>query len=333
MAIKIKNSIIKVRNLSKKFLISSKKPGFKGTLRHFLDRQVDDFTAVDKISFDIQPGEIVGFIGPNGAGKTTALKMLCGLIHPSSGYAKVLGQVPHNRNIRFLKEITLVMGQKQQLLWDLPPMDSLKVNASVYGLDDSETSKRISELADMLNLGKELYKPVRKLSLGQRMKAELLASLIHRPSILFLDEPTLGLDINSQVRVREFLRDYNKHYGSTILLTSHYMGDISSLCERILIIDHGKIFYDGNLNYLIQELTPSKSLTIESQEIIPIDEVKHMGEIVSYSEYALNIMIPREKLTSILTYLLNNYSIKDIEVSDPPIEILVAKLFNSRKIL
>ena len=324
--------IIEVQKLSKTFYISKKKPGLKATLGHFFDRKISQFLAVDQISFNISPGEIVGFIGPNGAGKTTTLKMLCGLIYPTSGYVHVLDHLPYLRKQDFLKNITLVMGQKQQLIWDLPPMDSLKVNASVYGLDDFEASRRISELSEMLQLGEELYKPVRKLSLGERMKAELLASLLHRPSVLFLDEPTLGLDINSQVRVRQFLADFNKKFGSTIVLTSHYMGDITSLCERILIINDGKLFFDGNLNKLTQSLTPYKLLKIECNEIISISEISEYGEIVDSTDKFFHIMIEREKLPKALSFLLSKYTFKDIEVSDPPIEKLIGDLFNSRKI-
>ena len=324
--------IIRVRKLSKNFLVSSKKPGLKGTLRHFLLRQTIIFSAVKDISFEISSGEIVGFIGPNGAGKTTTLKMLCGLIHPSSGFASVMGHIPHLRKNKFLRDITLVMGQKQQLMWDLPPMDSLKVNASIYGLDEYESNRRISELADMLELGSELYRPVRKLSLGQRMKAELLAALIHHPTVLFLDEPTLGLDINSQVRVRNFLTDYNKKYSSTILLTSHYMGDITSLCERVIVIDHGSIFYDGLLTSLTQKLTPYKSITIEFQSKVPYEELNSYGEVINYSDFLITILIRRECLTQKLSLILDSYAIKDLEVTEPPIEKLIAELFQNNNI-
>ncbi len=323
--------LISVANLSKEFLISSKKPGLKGTLNHFLYRQYKLFSAVKDISFEIGSGEIVGFIGPNGAGKTTTLKMLCGLVYPSSGTISVLGQKPHLRRNSFLRNITLVMGQKQQLLWDLPPMDSLKVNAAIYGLDEKQSALRINELADMLELGSELYRPVRKLSLGQRMKAELLAALIHRPRVLFLDEPTLGLDINAQVRVRQFLVDYNKRYSSTILLTSHYMGDITSLCNRIIVIDHGQIFYDGLLNVFTQKLTPYKSLRIEFYSKVPLDELSKYGEVVCSSDFVSTILVLRDSLTVTLSTILNKYDIKDLEVTEPPIEKLIAEVFQNNK--
>ena len=222
----IKN-IIKVRNLSKSFEISSKEPGLKGTIKHFLKRQTKSLRVIKNISFEIEEGEIVGFLGANGAGKTTLLKMLCGLIYPSEGSISVLGYLPFRRKENFLKNITLIMGQKQQLIWDLPPIKSLYLNASIYDIDKFEAKRRIKKLSDMLEIDDELFIPVRKLSLGQRMKSELLAALIHEPNILFLDEPTLGLDINAQRNLRKFLQKYNKETNSTICLTSHYMKDIT----------------------------------------------------------------------------------------------------------
>ena len=319
--------IISAKDLTKTFQVSSKRPGIKGTLSHFVNRKTSSFYAIENLDLEIDSGEVVGFIGPNGAGKTTTLKILCGLIHPTTGSVRVMGHVPYRRNHNFLNEITLVMGQKQQLLWDLPPIDSLKVNAAVYGIDDSVANKRISELSEMLQLKDELFRPVRKLSLGQRMKAELLASLIHRPRILFLDEPTLGLDINSQIRVREFLSQYNQTYNATILLTSHYMGDITSLCQRVVIIDHGKIFYDGSLSKLSQELTPYKFLRIEVDSPIHQDKLELYGELVNSSETSYTLRIKRNSLPKTLYKLLDEFNIKDLEVREPPIEDVVADLF------
>ncbi|HEY9858520.1 MAG TPA: ATP-binding cassette domain-containing protein, partial [Candidatus Obscuribacterales bacterium] len=216
-------SIIVAENLSKVYPVAVKEPGLKGTLLHFVRRNYRLVQAVQQVSFQIEAGEVVGFLGANGAGKTTTLKMLTGLIHPSAGQVRVGGQVPFRREASFLQKITLVMGQKQQLIWDLPTLDSLRINAAVYGISDKELQYRIGELAEMLSLQAQLTQPVRKLSLGERMKAELLAALLHHPQVLFLDEPTLGLDVNAQVSVREFLREYNQRYGATVLLTSHYM--------------------------------------------------------------------------------------------------------------
>ncbi len=324
-------SIITARSLTKTFLVSTKKPGIRGTLRHFFARSFSRVEAVDCVEFDIEPGEIVGFIGPNGAGKTTTLKMLCGLIHPSYGQALVDGDIPHLRHSSFLKKITFVMGQKQQLIWDLPPLDSFKVNAAVYGLTDLEARKRIHELANMLDIDDELKRPVRKLSLGQRMKAELMASLLHRPSVLFLDEPTLGLDVNAQIRIREFLSDYNKKFKATILLTSHYMADITSLSRRVILIHKGKIFYDGDLKKLTESLSPSRSVNIEFHNIYPRQELEQYGIIEEYQNSYVRFLIPREKLSLSLTSILNRFSVKDLEVTDLPIELLISELFKHGK--
>ena len=323
---------ISVQSLSKSYLIAEKRPGFKGTIDHFFNRNERNVIAVDNLDFKLEKGEIVGFIGSNGAGKTTTLKMLCGLIYPSAGSITIEGYKPILRQKRFLRKITLVMGQKQQLIWDLPPLDSLKVNAAIYGLSNSEANNRITELADMLGLESELSRPVRKLSLGQRMKAELLASLLHRPSVLFLDEPTLGLDINAQIRVRTFLSEYNEKYGATILLTSHYMGDITSLCKRVMLIHRGKIFYDGSLVQLTEKLSPSRSVSIELSESKPISCFYEFGNVVNYNGNIVNILIPKTQLAENLSKLLNEYPVKDLEVKDPPIEGLIGDLLLSGEI-
>ena len=320
---------ISVRSLSKSYLIAEKHPGLKGSINHFFSRRVKKVIAVNNLSFEIKQGEIVGFLGSNGAGKTTTLKMLCGLIHPSSGVIEIYGHKPFLRQKTFLRQITLVMGQKQQLIWDLPPLDSLRVNAAIYGLSDTEAKKRIDELATMLELGVELTRPVRKLSLGQRMKAELLAALLHRPTVLFLDEPTLGLDINAQIRVREFLAQYNKKYGATILLTSHYMGDITSLCKRVLLIHQGELFHDGSLNDLTNRLSPKRCIKIELMEDKPLEDFKQFGDVVQHDGRIIRILIPKSKLSSNLSSLLNTFDVKDIEVTDPPIEELIGKILKT----
>ncbi len=321
-------SKIEVRALSKSYRVAAKKPGIAGTVNHFIYRRTKEVLAVDNINFKIAKGEMVGFIGSNGAGKTTTLKMLCGLIHPSGGYLRVAGFSPLTRDKKFLRQITFVMGQKQQLIWDLPPLDSIKVNAAIYGLSEKECSNRTYELASMLDLGDELYRPVRKLSLGERMKAELLAALLHRPSILFLDEPTLGLDINAQVRVRQFLSNYNRKYGATIILTSHYMADITSLCRRVLLIDKGRLLFDGLLQDLIQKLSPSRSVIIELNSPQPIEQLSEYGEVVEYDKNFVRLLIPRNDLTSKISSLLIKFPIKDLEITDPPIEQLIGRLLS-----
>jgi ABC-2 type transport system ATP-binding protein len=320
-------TIIQVRELSRTFRVSEKRPGLAGTLRHLLQRRHRTVVAVDRISFTIEPGEIVGFLGPNGAGKTTTLKMLTGLIHPSAGALEVAGFQPWRRQARFLQRITLVMGNRQQLLWDLPALDSFRVNAAVYGIDDREAARRIGELAEMLELGDELRRPLRKLSLGQRMKAELLAALLHRPAVLFLDEPTLGLDVNAQVRVRDFLAEYNRRHGATVLLTSHYMGDITALCPRVLLIHQGRLFHDGSLADLSQRLAPCRQVRLELAESAPASAFAAYGQLEEHAGHQVRLLVPRERLTERVAALLERFAVVDLEVSDPPIEELIGGLF------
>ena len=319
-------SLITARSVTKKYLIAEKNPGIKNTFKHFFSRRMSEIMAVDQIDFDINQGEMVGFIGSNGAGKTTTLKMLCGLIYPTNGSIQVAGYTPVLRQKQFLRQITLVMGQKQQLIWDLPPLESIKVNAAIYGLTDREATKRIDELASMLELNTELSRPVRKLSLGERMKAELLVALLHRPSILFLDEPTLGLDINSQIRVRKFLAEYNNKYEATILLTSHYMGDITSLCKRVLLIHNGTLFHDGTLNDLTDKLSPSRYVQIELRESYPKSNFEVFGTVVVHDGCLVKVLIPKAEFSETLSLILTTYPVKDLEVSEPPIEQLIGNI-------
>ena len=320
-------SIIHARGLGKSFRVADKQPGLGGTLRHFVARRHKDIPAVRDVSFSIEPGEVVGFLGANGAGKTTTLKMLTGLIEPSAGAVAVAGFMPFRRQAAFLRTITLVMGQKQQLIWDLPPLDSLRVNAAVYGIREAEARRRIHELAEMLELGEELRRPVRKLSLGQRMKAELLAALLHRPSVLFLDEPTLGLDVNAQARVREFLADYNRRTGATVLLTSHYMGDITALCQRVLLIHQGRLFYDGSLQELTQRLAPYREVCCDLGEVYPPQAFAGFGEIESLAGHRVRLLVSRDQLTATISRLLSTFPVLDLEVNDPPVEEIIGRLF------
>jgi ABC-2 type transport system ATP-binding protein len=256
--------------------------------------------------------------------------MLSGLIHPSGGRVQVAGCQPQRRQERFLQQITLVMGNRQQLIWDLPPLDSLRVNAAVYGIDPIAAKRRIAELADMLELGEELHRPVRKLSLGQRMKAELLAALLHEPAVLFLDEPTLGLDVNAQARVRDFLADYNRRTGATVLLTSHYMGDITALCERVLLIHQGRLFHDGSLDALTSRLAPCREVRLELRQVHPRGAFEGFGTIEAHQGHQVRLLIPREQLTQQVGILLSRFEVVDLEVSDPPIEELIGGLFRQQ---
>lgn len=322
--------IIRASGLSKTYRISEKQPGLAGTVQHLLRRRHRDVLAVDGISFTIEPGEIVGFLGPNGAGKTTTLKMLTGLIHPSGGELEVAGHQPYRRQARFLRQITLVMGNRQQLLWDLPALDSLRVNAAVYGIAEAEAQRRIGQLAEMLELGQELRRPMRKLSLGQRMKAELLAALLHEPAVLFLDEPTLGLDVNAQARVRDFLADYNRRTGATVLLTSHYMGDITALCPRVLLIHQGQLFHDGSLADLTQRLAPCRQVRLELADLHPPEAFAGFGQLEAHQGHLVRLLVPRAQLAEQVAALLERFAVVDLEVSDPPVEELIGGLFRQR---
>jgi ABC-2 type transport system ATP-binding protein len=323
--------VITVNNLSKVYPVAIKEPGVVGTLHHFFRRTYRYIPAVQSLSFQIQVGEVVGFLGPNGAGKTTTLKMLTGLIYPSSGTVQVVGHLPYRREPAFLRQITLVMGQKQQLLWDLPAMDSLRINAAVYEIPEKVFQERVEELAELLNLKDKLKQPVRKLSLGERMKAELLAALLHRPQVLFLDEPTLGLDINAQAAVRQFLRDYNRRYGATVLLTSHYMADITALCERVLVISGGQLIYDGGLEELRQRFAPYREVKLELAHPCPLAQLQSYGELRSEgdpgSSCEVRLWVRREHLTQTVARLLAELEVLDLAVTDPPLEEVIGRVF------
>ena len=323
-------SIIAVDSLSKVYPVAVKEPGLKGTLSHFFKRTYRQIKAVQNISFDIEPGEVVGFLGPNGAGKTTTLKMLTGLIYPSQGQVSVAGHVPFKRQAPFLHQITLVMGQKQQLIWDLPTLDSIRINAAVYNLSNKEFRHRVGELTEMLSLEAKLTQPVRKLSLGERMKAELLAALIHRPNILFLDEPTLGLDVNAQVSVRQFLQEYNQRYNATVLLTSHYMADITALCKRVLLIHQGQLIYDGDLDQLLTQFAPYREVTVDLAQPYSTEHITTFGgELKSLDGCVARLLVQRHELTDVVAKILAGLDVTDLTITDPPIEEVIGRVFQS----
>lgn len=320
-------SIIVAENLNKSYPVAIKNPGIRGTITHFFRRNYRLIKAVQDVSFTIEPGEIVGFLGPNGAGKTTTLKMLTGLIHPSSGLVKVGGFVPFRRQEKFLQKITLVMGQKQQLIWDLPALDSLKINAAVYNISDKEFQHRVGELTEMLGLESKLTQPVRKLSLGERMKAEILAALLHRPQVLFLDEPTLGLDVNAQVGVRNFLKEYNQLYQATILLTSHYMADITALCPRVLLIHEGKLMYDGSLEGLLESFAPYREIYVELAQVLPLAQLMSYGDVQMVEGRAVRFIVQQEALTQTVSRILADLAVVDLTVTEPPVEEVIGRVF------
>ncbi len=319
---------IVAENLNKTFWVAEKEPGFLGTLRHLVRRRYRRIEAVRGVSFAIRPGEIVGFLGPNGAGKTTTLKMLTGLLYPSAGRAEVLGFSPQERRPAFLKRITLVMGNKAQLLWDLPVLDSLRIQAAVYEIPEAECRRRVGRLAEMLGLEDALRQPVRKLSLGQRMKAELLAALLHLPRVLFLDEPTLGLDVNAQAAVRDFVRAYAREEGATVLLTSHYMADVEALAERVIVIHEGRLFYDGGLGALVERVAPRKELVLKLSRPVEPGLLAGLGEVKELKGMRARLLVPRERLVEAVGRALALLPVRDLAVTEPPLEEVFRRVFS-----
>ena len=321
--------IILVDQLSKTYKVPEREGGFGAAVRSFFKRKYKDVNAVQKVSFRIEPGEIVGFLGPNGAGKTTTLKMLSGLLHPTGGNANVLGFTPWELKPDYLRSMTLVMGQRNRLSWDIPAADSFLLNQAIYRIPDDEYKKTYKELDELLELEPLIKKPVRNLSLGERMKCELAAGLLHRPKVLFLDEPTIGLDITGQARIREFLWEYNKRTGATILLTSHYMADVTALCERIIIIHHGNLKYDGGISSLSRRIAPFKLIGVLLAESNGHD-LSQYGEPVQNEEDAekLFIQVKAEDVTKVTSRMLSDLPIYDISITDPPIEDVIGRAFN-----
>ncbi|MBC8076689.1 MAG: ATP-binding cassette domain-containing protein [Chloroflexales bacterium] len=318
---------IHVDALCKFYQVHQKEPGLMGSLRAFVRRRHETVRAVDAISFGIEAGEVVGFLGPNGAGKTTTLKVLSGLLHPTSGAARVLGHTPFERRSAFLKGITLVMGQKQQLLWDLPPLETFAVNKAIYEVPDELYRRTLSELTDLLDLGPLLKKQVRKLSLGERMKCELAAALLHQPKVLFLDEPTIGLDVTMQTRVREFIAAYNARHGATVLLTSHYMADVTALCKRIIVINKGRLLYDGDLQALIEQVAPYKLVRVTLSRPVDAAELTPYGDVKSHEGLEASVMVDRAATTRVAAQMLTNLPVADVTIEEPAIEEIIAEVF------
>lgn len=323
------NLAIQVQNLKKYYSVYQKQPGFWGSVNSFFNRKYTDVKAVDEVSFEIREGELVGFIGPNGAGKTTTLKVLSGLLYPSGGQVRVLGKEPFKRERAFQTNISLVMGQKNQLWWDLPPMDSFILNKEIYEIGESEFKERLKRLSEMLEVEDILTTPVRKLSLGQRMKCELIASLLHSPKILFLDEPTIGLDVVAQQNMRDFIKEYNKEFKATIILTSHYMGDVKELCKRVIIINEGKIIYDGSLEKITQRFAPYKIIKIDFSDEVSENSLKSFGKLQKFSGKYAEIEIEKNKAAIQTSGILSKYDVQDLTIEDPSIEAVIRKIFTS----
>lgn len=322
--------VISVSHLSKHYNIYQKEAGVWGTMKSLVHRKYLPSKAVDDVSFTIDEGELVGFIGPNGAGKTTTLKCLSGLLYPTSGDVKVLGFTPFQRKHAFLKQISLVMGQKNQLWWDLPPSDSFLLNKEIYGIPTAQYKKTLDELVDLLDVAEVLDVQVRKLSLGQRMKCELIAALIHQPKILFLDEPTIGLDVVMQQKLRDFIKEYNQRYNATVLLTSHYMKDVEALCKRVIIIDHGRVLYDGALANIVTKYATHKSLNIVFTKPIPREKLETLGKVVELSGTKTTISVPRAKASKLAAKLLSSFPVDDITIEEPNIEEIIHDVFSKQ---
>src|SRR4051812_24280502 len=322
-------SVIEARDLTKVYRTYRKESGLRGAIKGLVRRKYEETRAADSVSFQIEEGEFVGFLGPNGAGKTTVLKMLSGLLNPTSGDARVLGFVPWERKNELKRQFSLLMGQKNALWWDLPAQESLELNRAIYAIDRQRFDKVVNGLAELLDVTDKMNVMVRELSLGERMKMELISALIHEPKVLFLDEPTIGLDVVSQQRVREFLRVYNRERRIITLLTSHYMQDIQELTQRVLVIDHGKIFFDGPLSEIIDRFSTYKiiSLTFDHGATRGFGP---FGEIVEQTPVSVQLKVPRAKVTETSRHLLELCSIKDINVQELPVEEVIRQLFGER---
>lgn len=320
-------SQITVQQLSKSFKVAEREGGLMPAVRSIFKRKYKEVLAVDSVSFSVEPGEIVGFLGPNGAGKTTTLKMLAGLLHPTGGSATVLGHTPWKREAAYLQQISMLMGQRSQLGWDLPAMDSFMVHAAVYRLPAAQYKATLDELIALLELEPLLKKQVRTLSLGERMKCEICVSLLHRPSVLFLDEPTIGVDITMQSRIREFIRTYNRDHGATIILTSHYMADVTALCKRIIVIDHGKILFDGALEALSARLAPFKVIKIDLSADAASYDFAARGDVLSNTGRKVELRVPKGSAAAVTTRLLSDLPVLDLTIEDPPIEDVIGRAF------
>lgn len=324
-------TIISVKNLKKTYTAHKKAPGLAGSLKSLVKREKILVPAVKGVSFDISEGELVGFLGPNGAGKTTTLKMLSGILYPTSGEATVLGHTPWKREKEYQKQFSLVMGQKNQLWWDLPAMDSFLLNKVIYEVPDAQFTETVDHLADLLDVKDVLDIQVRKLSLGQRMKCELIAALLHRPRVLFLDEPTIGLDVVSQQSVREFIAQYNKDFKTTILLTSHYMEDVEALCERVVIVDAGAIIFDGGLDTLKQRYTDSKVLKLTFHEEVKKSDFTDFGDVQEFSKKRVVLEVPRKNHRDIAAKILKDFPIDDILIDEADVEDVIRHIFEEQK--
>ena len=322
---------ILARDLRKTYRVFQKTPGFAGALRGLFHRRYQEVSAVGGVSFEIEPGELVGFLGPNGAGKTTTLKMLSGLLQPSGGTASVLGHLPWQREEAFRRKISLLLGQKNQLVWDLPARESFALNRAIYRVDPAQAARTIDHLSGLLEVRSLLDQPVRELSLGERMKMELIAALLHKPQVLFLDEPTLGLDVVSQHRVRDFLRHLVAEEKITTILTSHYLQDIESLCKRVIIIDHGRIIHDGSWDQIVRDFSDCKEIVLRFSGSPPELQGADWGEIIAKDAVTLRLRVSFAQATSISRRALDLPGLEDIRIEAMPIEDVIRRVFSGKR--
>ncbi len=322
-------TIILLNSLSKHFKVPVRESGIKASIGSLFKREFRIVKAVDEISFQIDQGEVVGFLGPNGAGKTTTLKMLSGLLYPTTGKATVLGFEPSRRQPQFLQQITLVMGNRQQLVWDLPALDSFDLMRAIYSIPTHEFIRTRDEFIDLLELKDLVNKPVRNLSLGERMKMEFAGALLHRPKVLFLDEPTLGLDVTMQRRIRTFVSEYNQRYGATVLLTSHYMADVEALCKRVIVIHQGKLLFDGELSCLVEQFSAFKTVGVTLQTAAA--DLRKYGQVISQDGTRFTLRVPKADTAQVTARLLADLPVDDLNVEDPPIEDVIEQVFAEGK--
>jgi ABC-2 type transport system ATP-binding protein len=321
----MEEAVIALSGISKHYKVPTREAGLKAAARSLFQRTYKTIRAVDNISFTIAPGEIVGFLGPNGAGKTTTLKMLSGLLHPTAGKPSVLGFEPARRQPDFLRQITLVMGNRAQLSWDLPALDSFNLQRAIYGLSRREFEQTRDELIGLLDLQSLVQKPVRNLSLGERMKMEIVGALLHRPRILFLDEPTLGLDVTMQRRIRSFIAEYNRRYGATVLLTSHYMADVEALCKRVIVIHNGRLLFDGALSQLLERHSAFKTIGVT---VMGHGDLSRYGEVLTHDGSRVTLRVPKAETSQVTARLLAEQTVDDLTVEDTPIDDVIEKIFS-----
>jgi len=326
-------AVIQVQGLTKAYRTYKKQPGFWGGVKGLFHRRYETTLAANNVSFAIEEGELVGFLGPNGAGKTTTLKMLAGLLYPTAGEARVLGYVPWERQDGYRRQFALLLGQKNQLWWDLPARESLELNRKIYGISTDTFRRTVDELTDLLSIRDKLDVMVRELSLGERMKMELIAALLHQPKVLLLDEPTIGLDVVSQKAVRDFLRSHNAARKTTIVLTSHYMADIQELCRRVIIIDRGTIFFDGQLEEVLDRFADFKIVTLQCQAgtSVPTEDFHRYGDVVERTPASVKLKVKRDRVISVCKALLDEIPVSDIDIQEVPVEEVIRQIFARRE--